>query len=279
MQPSVVAVRARPRSSRHLRMDRAKIVDDAHLAEKVREGAVGIERIRSEGTVLLFHHMDDIVLIFPCHRRTDMHGQRGRSEGEIGDTNHVFGAGRIVACQHHIPEAAAILRATHALDDGVGDGRSLRHGGASSHMAGCRRRHAMPPSHQPARGSAPRRRQCRFLTSSSDFLGISGEWRFSWRACCRSPRGACRPCRTSTRRDAEHRAQLLRRHAHRSGRGRRTRRGLRESGRSRGVEGDVAFNFLHDLVNMTVQHRDRAEALQQARAPAALSSVPHPQLA
>src|ERR1700730_899753 len=62
--------------------------------------------------------------------------------------------------------------------------------------------------------------------------------------------------------DAEHRAQLVVGDFQRSRRGRRTRRWLREGGRPGGVEGDVAFDFLHDLVNVAVEHRDRAEALE-----------------
>ena len=45
---------------------------------------------------------------------------------------------------------------------------------------------------------------------------------------------------------------------------------------SGGVEGDVAFHLLHDLVDMAVQHRDRAEALQEASAWAAVVGAPAP---
>src|SRR5215467_11273621 len=62
--------------------------------------------------------------------------------------------------------------------------------------------------------------------------------------------------------DAENRAQLVVGDFHRSRRGRRTRRWLREGGRHGGVKGDVAFDLLHDLVDVTVEHRDRAEALE-----------------
>ena len=61
------------------------------------------------------------------------------------------------------------------------------------------------------------------------------------------------------------------------GRWRRAGRRLRKGGRARGVEGHVAFDLLHDLVDVAVQHGDRAEALQHSRAPAAPSSVPQPQ--
>ncbi len=49
---------------------------------------------------------------------------------------------------------------------------------------------------------------------------------------------------------------------HRSWRGRGARRRLRKRGRAGGVEGDVAFHFLHDLVDMAVEHGHRAEALE-----------------
>src|SRR5262245_29723717 len=62
--------------------------------------------------------------------------------------------------------------------------------------------------------------------------------------------------------DAENRAQLVVCNFHRTRRGSRARRGLREGSRHRGVEGDVAFDLLHDLVDVTVEHRDRAEALE-----------------
>src|SRR5258708_17421527 len=62
--------------------------------------------------------------------------------------------------------------------------------------------------------------------------------------------------------DAENRAQLVVGDFQRSRRGRRTRRWLREGCRPCGVEGDVAFDLLHDLVNVAVEHRHRAEALE-----------------
>src|ERR1700756_1909158 len=62
--------------------------------------------------------------------------------------------------------------------------------------------------------------------------------------------------------DAENRAQLVVGDFHRPGRGRRARRWLREGGRPGGVECDVAFDFLHDLVNVAVEHRHRAEAFE-----------------
>src|SRR5262249_42920243 len=62
--------------------------------------------------------------------------------------------------------------------------------------------------------------------------------------------------------DAENRAQLVVGDLHRARRGCRTRRWLREGGRHGGVEGDVALDLLHDLVDVTVEHRHRAEALE-----------------
>ena len=52
---------------------------------------------------------------------------------------------------------------------------------------------------------------------------------------------------------------------------------LRIGGGAGGVEGDVAFHLLHDLVDVAVQHRDRAEAAQTATAICSPSPVPQPQ--
>ena len=76
--------------------------------------------------------------------------------------------------------------------------------------------------------------------------------------------------------DAEQAAQLARRHGHRPGRWRRARRRLREGGRARRVEGDVAFDLLHDLVDVAVEHGDRAEALEQRQRLRARRRCPSP---
>src|SRR3984893_14157094 len=62
--------------------------------------------------------------------------------------------------------------------------------------------------------------------------------------------------------DAENRAQLVVGDFQRSRRGCRARRWLRKGGRPGGVECDVAFDLLHDLVNVAVEHRHRAEAFE-----------------
>src|ERR1700733_6584786 len=62
--------------------------------------------------------------------------------------------------------------------------------------------------------------------------------------------------------DAEHGAQLIVRDFHRPRRGRGARRRLRERGRARGVERDVAFHLLHHLVDVAVEHRHLTEALE-----------------
>src|SRR5215831_3283621 len=64
--------------------------------------------------------------------------------------------------------------------------------------------------------------------------------------------------------DAENRAQLVVGDFHRTRRGSRARRGLREGGRHGGVEGGVAFDLLHDLVDVTVERRHRSEVLEGA---------------
>ena len=57
----------------------------------------------------------------------------------------------------------------------------------------------------------------------------------------------------------EQRAQLVIRDFHRAGRGRGTGRWLREPGCPGGVEGDIAFDFLHHLMDVAVEHGDRAK--------------------
>src|SRR5215831_310580 len=76
--------------------------------------------------------------------------------------------------------------------------------------------------------------------------------------------------------DTEHRAQLGILDLHRAGRGGSPRRRLRERGRTRGVEGDVALDLLHHLVDVAVQHRDRAEPLQIFERTAAVLGAPAP---
>src|SRR4051794_29723654 len=63
--------------------------------------------------------------------------------------------------------------------------------------------------------------------------------------------------------NTEQRAQLVVRDLHRTGRGRSTGRRLRERGRARGVERHIALDLLHHLVDVAVEYRDRAEALEQ----------------
>src|ERR1051326_2693159 len=74
----------------------------------------------------------------------------------------------------------------------------------------------------------------------------------------------------------EEAAQLLGRNLHRSWGRRLARLGLRERRRSSGMESDVALNFLHGLVNVSVQHRNRAKALQVRECLSAVSGSPSP---
>src|SRR5580692_6545870 len=59
--------------------------------------------------------------------------------------------------------------------------------------------------------------------------------------------------------DAEHAAEFGVLDLHRAGRGGGARRRLRERGRACGVEGDVALDLLHHLIDVAVKHGDRAE--------------------
>src|SRR5437016_14211238 len=53
---------------------------------------------------------------------------------------------------------------------------------------------------------------------------------------------------------------------------------LREGGGARRVKGEIALHLLHYLVDMAVQHRDRAEASQIARHLVRIPGAPTPWL-
>src|SRR5215469_3505583 len=78
--------------------------------------------------------------------------------------------------------------------------------------------------------------------------------------------------------DAEHFAQLIVRHFHRARRGGGARRRLRESGRTRSMECDVAFHLLHHLMDVAVKHGHRTEFLQVAKRLRAILGAPTPVL-
>ena len=63
-------------------------------------------------------------------------------------------------------------------------------------------------------------------------------------------------------RDAKIIAELARGHLHRPRGGRGARRGLREGGRAAVWKVTLPSTFLHDLVDMAVQHGHRAELFQ-----------------
>src|SRR3954471_8490207 len=76
--------------------------------------------------------------------------------------------------------------------------------------------------------------------------------------------------------NAEQAAKLVVGDLHRSGGGRGARRRLREGGRARGVERDIAFHLLHHLMDVTVQHRHRAEILEIIQRAGAVLRAPAP---
>src|SRR3982074_1160628 len=76
--------------------------------------------------------------------------------------------------------------------------------------------------------------------------------------------------------NAEQAAKLVVGDLHRSGRGGGARRRLRERGRARGVEGDVALDLLHHLVDVAVQDGYRAEALEVIQRTGAILGAPAP---
>ena len=71
------------------------------------------------------------------------------------------------------------------------------------------------------------------------------------------------PCLTATL-YTQYGTKFFGRHEQVSGRGRGSGRGLREGGRPRGAEGDMAFDLLHQLMDMAVEHGDRAEPLEKS---------------
>jgi len=76
--------------------------------------------------------------------------------------------------------------------------------------------------------------------------------------------------------DTKNAAQLFRRDFHRARAFSFAGRRLRESSRKRRVEGHVAFDFLHRLVNVAVQHRNGTELLQVGKGLRAVFSPPTP---
>src|SRR5438105_2222874 len=76
--------------------------------------------------------------------------------------------------------------------------------------------------------------------------------------------------------DTEQRAQLVVGDFHRSRRGCCTRRRLREGSRPGRVKGYVALDFLHNLVDVTVEHRHRPETLEIVESARRVFGAPAP---
>src|SRR5579864_9494487 len=77
-------------------------------------------------------------------------------------------------------------------------------------------------------------------------------------------------------RDAEHAAQLIPGYLERPRAFALAGSGLRVSGRASGVEGDVALDLLHDLMDMAVEDRDRPEATQLCQELIGIAGAPTP---
>src|SRR5882724_4779110 len=76
--------------------------------------------------------------------------------------------------------------------------------------------------------------------------------------------------------NTEQAAELVVGDLHRPGRGGGARRRLRKRGRARGVEGDVALDLLHHLVDVAVEHCHRTEALEVIQRAGAVLGAPAP---
>src|ERR1700733_2734821 len=70
--------------------------------------------------------------------------------------------------------------------------------------------------------------------------------------------------------------QIASRHHHRTRTLGDARHALRERGGAGGMEGDMALDFLHDLMDVAVQHGDGAEALQVAQRLSTVLRTPAP---
>src|ERR1700722_7221663 len=79
-------------------------------------------------------------------------------------------------------------------------------------------------------------------------------------------------------RDAQHPWKLIRRDLERSRTGAVARSRLRIGGRACGMERDVAFHLLHDLVDVAVQHGDRSEPPQIGHGLIGIAGSPAPGL-
>src|SRR5579871_121842 len=77
-------------------------------------------------------------------------------------------------------------------------------------------------------------------------------------------------------RHSEYLSKPLSRHRHRTSGGSAAGSGLRKCRGHRGMEGDVAFDLLHHLVNVPVQDRDGAEALKNREGLRAVLGGPAP---
>src|SRR5260370_12387183 len=76
--------------------------------------------------------------------------------------------------------------------------------------------------------------------------------------------------------NSQNASQLLRRHLHRPRRVRPARLRLWKCRRSRGVKRHIAFDLLHRLMDMSVQHRNGAELFQIGQRLRAIVSAPAP---
>src|SRR5882724_2945588 len=76
----------------------------------------------------------------------------------------------------------------------------------------------------------------------------------------------------------KHFGKLIRRHLERTGSRPYAGDGLRIGSRASRVESHVAFDLLHDLVDVTVEYGDRAEAAQLAHELIRITRTPTPRL-
>src|SRR5579863_5522241 len=230
--------------SLHMRMQAAEIIESAGTGERKGVRIVSIERLRSEGLVLIDHIMRDVVVIDPFHRRSDRNRQLRWTEGEVVNRHLVW-----LLCRDRSErqQRAGDRTEEHRSNDGATGRQSCRSTSESPHYA--------QVAHQSLH-DRPRLAGQRIVDEGERFVAL----------------------RDRDGRQSKLAAELIGGNKHRPGRRRATGSRLRERRRQRGVEGHVAFDLLRQLVDVAVEDGNRSEPLQQVERTAAVLGAPAPLL-
>src|SRR3984957_20985251 len=102
--------------SLHMRMQAAEVIVRAGTGERKGIRIVSVERLRSEGLVLVDHIMRNVVVIDPFHRRSDRNRQLRWTEGEVVNRHLVW----LLCCDRSERQQRAGDRTEeHRNDDGA----------------------------------------------------------------------------------------------------------------------------------------------------------------